>query len=115
MYAANWRDTVADLPHLTQHTTAAQKHLEAAEQRIEVLVADPVIASRPDPAGFLAAAHTSWTGDYIAAQAVAVQRAQHTAAREAEQAARQRIRNEELYHGPSHGPDTSRDGPSIGR
>lgn len=110
-----YRDLAEQLPHLTDQTVTAQARLKAADSRIEQLAADPAITADEDSAGFLAAAHTSWTGDDIAAQAAAVRQARDAAARHIDQAARQRMRDAEHHHGPSHGPTTGRDGPSIGR
>ncbi len=103
------------LPQLAEQTAAARARLHAADQRVQRLAADPAITAGVDPAGFLAAAHTSWNGDHIAAQAAASQQTQHAAARHADETARQRIRQADRHHGPNHGPSTRPDGPSIGR
>jgi conjugative relaxase-like TrwC/TraI family protein len=112
---AGWRDLGRELPRLAEQTAAVQQRLDGAEQRINQLTADPAITSQPDPAAFLTAAHTGWTGDYTAAQAAAAQMARYKAGREAEQAAVQRMRDHDRNRGPSYGPDHGRGGPSIGR
>jgi exodeoxyribonuclease V alpha subunit len=113
--ASGWRDVAEDLPHLTEQTTTARTRLQVADRRVAQLTADPAITARDDPAGFLAAAHTSWNSDYTATQAAAAQQARHAATRQADQAAHQRMHDAHRHHGPSHGPTTGRDGPSIGR
>ncbi len=112
---SGYRDFAEELPHLTEQTTTARARLNVADKHVEQLAADPAITRRDDPAGFLAAAHTSWNGDYIAAQAAALQQTQHAAARQVEEAAGQRMREAERHYGPSYGPTTGRGGPSIGR
>ncbi|MEO8888322.1 MAG: hypothetical protein ABI429_03385 [Jatrophihabitantaceae bacterium] len=112
---SGYRDLADELPHLTEQTTTARARADVADRRVEQLAADPAITGRDDPAGFLAAAHTSWNGDYTAAQAAAAQQTRHAAARPAEQAAQQRMHEADRHYGPSYGPTTGRDGPSIGR
>jgi len=112
---SGYRDLANQLPHLTEQTTTARARLEVADRRVEQLTADPAITAHENPAEFLTAAHTSWNSDYSATQAAALQQSRQAAARQAQEAARQRWDDAELHYGPSHGPTTGRDGPSIGR
>ncbi len=112
---SGYRDLAEELPRLTEQTTTARARVDVADRRVEQFAADPAITGRDDPAGFLAAAHTSWNGDYIAAQAAALQQTRPAAAQQAEEAARQRMHEADRHYGPSYGPTTGRDGPSLGR
>lgn len=112
---SGYRDLADELPHLTEQAATARARLDVADKRVEQHAADPAITGRDDPAGLLAAAHTSWHGDYLAAQAAALQRARHAAAQEAQEAARQHMRAPIRHYRPSYGPTTGRDGPSLGR
>ena len=112
---SGYRDLANELPHLSEQAATARARLDVADRRVEQHTADPAITGHDDPAGLLAAAHTSWHGDYIAAQAAALQQARHAAAQQAQEAARQHMREPVRHYRPSYGPTSGRNGPSIGR
>lgn len=73
---------------LADQATAARGRLAAAGQRIDQLTADLTVTAQPNPAGWLTAAHTTWTSQRAAAAAAAHERAARQAAQQAEAARR---------------------------